>query len=105
MVGGAGLSRGPLAACLKSVAAVIRFRSGDQRLIARDAAERNASRPTADRGQLLRCCSNGHRRCPVQPSGPLDQWAPDGLRRSFYPVGRLPDASEWGPERFTQAER
>jgi hypothetical protein len=31
---------------VESVAAVLRFRSGDQRLISRDAAERNASRPT-----------------------------------------------------------
>jgi hypothetical protein len=51
MFGGIGAfsqpaSRGPLAASLKSVAAVLKFRSGDQRLISRDAAERNASPPT-----------------------------------------------------------
>jgi hypothetical protein len=47
-------SRGPLVASLNSVAAVLRFRSGDHRLISRDAkpkaepsaAERNVSRPT-----------------------------------------------------------
>jgi hypothetical protein len=38
-------SRGALVPPLKSVAAVFRFRSGDQRPISRDAAERNAHGP------------------------------------------------------------
>jgi hypothetical protein len=52
-------SLGPLVASLKSIAAVLTFRSSDQRLISRDAADRDNCFAAARAG----------RRSPVGPSG------------------------------------
>jgi hypothetical protein len=84
---------GPLLASLKSIAAVSRFRSGDQRLISRDAkpkaepsvAERNASRSRADRDNCF-AALNGSADDLVGRTDPLDPMNADGLRR-FLPPG------------------